>query len=188
MADYEKAYLDIIVKHEGGYVNDPDDTGGETYRGISRKYHPDIPMWARIDVIKETRRINDNDVISELEEEVKSFYRENYWGGIKGLWINYQELAVKLFDMSIHLGLSRTVRLLQEGLNIFNLFGILWQYIEEDGIFGEQTLDALTIADVKNRAIVLTKYLKCEQGHLYKKSIHDRTKNQKYAYSWYSRI
>ena len=32
--------IEKLLKKEGGYVNDPDDKGGQTYRGISRKYNP----------------------------------------------------------------------------------------------------------------------------------------------------
>ena len=36
MADFNKA-IAIILKHEGGYVNDPDDPGGETNMGITKR-------------------------------------------------------------------------------------------------------------------------------------------------------
>ena len=38
---------------EGGYVDDPDDRGGETYKGISRKNHPAWEGWEIIDSMKE---------------------------------------------------------------------------------------------------------------------------------------
>ena len=41
MADFLKAFNKIIV-NEGGYVNDKDDKGGETFMGITRKNHPNI--------------------------------------------------------------------------------------------------------------------------------------------------
>lgn len=33
--------LGFVLRHEGGYVNDPADPGGETNFGISKRYHPD---------------------------------------------------------------------------------------------------------------------------------------------------
>ena len=36
---YDKAFKEVAAI-EGGYVNDPQDTGGETYKGISRVNHP----------------------------------------------------------------------------------------------------------------------------------------------------
>lgn len=35
MADFKKAFVEVI-KNEGGYVNDPDDPGGEIYKGVAR--------------------------------------------------------------------------------------------------------------------------------------------------------
>ena len=48
MADFKKALTETL-RHEGGYVNDPKDPGGETYKGISRKNHPDWEGWNIID-------------------------------------------------------------------------------------------------------------------------------------------
>ena len=48
MADFEKAFNKIIA-NEGGYVNDKDDKGGETFMGITRKNHPTIYLWEVID-------------------------------------------------------------------------------------------------------------------------------------------
>ena len=48
MADFEKGFKKIIA-NEGGYVNDKDDKGGETFMGITRKNHPNILLWGIID-------------------------------------------------------------------------------------------------------------------------------------------
>ena len=42
----------ITLQHEGGYGNDPDDVGGETYKGISRVYNPSWKGWGLIDDYK----------------------------------------------------------------------------------------------------------------------------------------
>ena len=36
--------IDRVLAHEGGYVNDPDDPGGETKYGISKKAYPKIDI------------------------------------------------------------------------------------------------------------------------------------------------
>lgn len=36
----------FVLKHEGGYSNDPDDPGGETNFGIAKRYHPNVDIKA----------------------------------------------------------------------------------------------------------------------------------------------
>ncbi len=38
------AALKFALKWEGGYVNDPDDPGGETKYGISKRAHPEVDI------------------------------------------------------------------------------------------------------------------------------------------------
>ena len=48
MADFNLS-IPKILKHEGGYVDNPNDIGKETYGGISRKYNPNWEGWKFID-------------------------------------------------------------------------------------------------------------------------------------------
>ncbi len=36
--------IEVVLHHEGGYVNDPKDPGGETNFGIAKRSHPDVHM------------------------------------------------------------------------------------------------------------------------------------------------
>ena len=36
--------IDVVLHHEGGYVNDPKDPGGETNYGISKRAYPDVDI------------------------------------------------------------------------------------------------------------------------------------------------
>ena len=51
MADFRTAYY-LTMGHEGGYNNDPDDVGGETYKGIARNYHASWEGWKIVDMYK----------------------------------------------------------------------------------------------------------------------------------------
>lgn len=45
---FQYAYR-ILLAHEGNYANHPDDKGGETYRGITKKYNIDWYGWRYVD-------------------------------------------------------------------------------------------------------------------------------------------
>ena len=36
--------IDHVLEHEGGYVNDPKDLGGETKYGITKRFYPDVDI------------------------------------------------------------------------------------------------------------------------------------------------
>jgi len=84
MADFNKAFQ-LILAHEGGYINDSDDPGGETYKGIARKMNPDWLGWHIIDLLKKQPGFPESlctchevEINCQLQYEVKSFYYLNF--------------------------------------------------------------------------------------------------------------
>ena len=95
--DFKDA-IKVILKHEGGYVNDPDDPGGETMRGISKKAYPHLN-------------------IKELtEQDVKDIYHRDYWLKAKVPQVP-DELKLIYFDMVVNMGRSRAVKILQQSIS-----------------------------------------------------------------------
>mgnify|MGYP005837256305 CR=1 FL=1 len=90
---------DAAIKHifefEGGYVNDPDDPGGETNFGISKKSYPDINM-------KELTELRAGEI-----------YYNDYWIKYKTDRLE-PHLQIMFFDMCVNMGGSRTIKLLQK--------------------------------------------------------------------------
>lgn len=136
MADLNKALYKVIV-NEGGYVNDKDDAGGETYMGVCRKYYPKLRMWKKIDNLKNKKKtIKEINTIlkkdEDIFEEVSGVYRDLYWNRICGDKIRSQSIAEELFDDAINCGVSSAIKKLQKALGV-----------TADGIFGNKTLNAV---------------------------------------------
>lgn len=111
MANFEEAYL-RTCKFEGGYANNPADTGGETYKGISRKNNPKWEGWSIIDSYKKKSNFPKNlDSDTKLQELVKSCYRENYWNPVKGDNIRNQKVANDMYDMAVNAGVATSIKL-----------------------------------------------------------------------------
>lgn len=121
MANFDIEF-DKLILAEGGYVNDPDDTGGETYLGISRKYNPNWSGWKIIDNIKKqygtkniTSRLKSNE---SLTNNAKSLYKENYWDIMELDDIPSQDIAHQLFDTCVNCGKTTAIRIAQQILKM----------------------------------------------------------------------
>lgn len=119
MATFNDAYK-ILIKKEGGYVNDSDDSGGETYKGISRRYNLKWEGWEIIDNYKKKyygkslSRILDKD--ENLDKLVKDLYKTNYWDIFELDDIPSQGLAYQMFDTCVNCGSAAAIRFAQAAL------------------------------------------------------------------------
>ena len=131
MANFEKA-LELVLKNEGGYVNDPNDNGGETYKGISRRANPKWSGWKIIDgykkKYKDFKKKLDSD--NELQKCVKSLYRSNYWNPIKGDDLVHQDMAEEMFDAAVNFGITKAIKLAQKTVG-FEQSGVMTNILLE---------------------------------------------------------
>lgn len=95
---FDNIYLRIAQK-EGGYVNHPNDRGGETYRGITRRWWPKWRGWSFID---RKKPIKSKTILPELEPLVKEFYYENYFKKALIDKVENSALAFQLFDLRMN--------------------------------------------------------------------------------------
>lgn len=93
---FEKA-LQFVLKYEGGYVNDPDDRGGATNKGITQKVF-DAYLTDKRRVIRDVKYIDD--------EEVRDIYYNRYWISA-GCHKMTDKFAIICFDTAVNMGVSR---------------------------------------------------------------------------------
>lgn len=107
--------IKVILKHEGGYVNDPVDPGGETNMGISKRAYPDL------------------DIKGLTKEKAEEIYYKDYWLKSKAPQVP-DELRLIYFDMVVNMGKSRAVKILQTAVNAKGV------KTDIDGGIGPQTI------------------------------------------------
>ncbi len=181
--------FDATMDHEGGYVHDPDDVGGETYRGISRRYNPSWDGWSTIDSAKSAPNFpNSLRIYETLNSQVKNFYKVNYWDRFEGDQIISQNIANELFDTAVNMGMSRAVKFLQIGLNLLNRNQTNYADIVEDGKFGPATMNALTSYSYMDNEVYLLKVLNILQGMHYINYMTKSPTQEKYALGWLKRV
>jgi len=104
----------VVLEHEGGYVDNPADHGGETNYGISSRYNPGV------------------DVASLTREEAIEIYWETRWDG-RGYDGLPERIAIKTFDLAVNLGSKTAITILQRALRSVGF------RVAIDGVLGPET-------------------------------------------------
>lgn len=96
MIDFGTAF-DRLLGHEGGYVNDPQDPGGETNWGISKRSYPNV------------------DIKALTREQAKEIYRRDFW---EPLGDADPAIKFQVFDFAVNGGLATGLRKLQAAVRV----------------------------------------------------------------------
>ena len=172
MANFEDAFNKTLI-HEGDYVNDPDDLGGETYKGIARNIHPGWIGWNTIDRHKQQSDFPDSlksDI--HLPDEVRQFYKTEFWDKMKGDLIQNQLVAQSIFDFCVNSGVRTGVSIAQRVLEV-----------TPDGIIGPITLNAINRFNPELFLALFTIAKIARYVHLVK----IRPANRKFFFGWIRR-
>jgi lysozyme family protein len=120
---FDDVYYNYTKGFEGGYANDPLDSGGETFRGISRVSNPKWPGWKMIDAAKRkvgsTAKAIDKYFAddSEIDKLVVQIFKLNYWHPLDGTPELPDLVKQKVFDTFVNMGLPNAIKILQRALN-----------------------------------------------------------------------
>jgi lysozyme family protein len=107
----------LVITLEGGYVNNPDDAGGETKFGISKAAYPN------------------EDIKALTLDRAKAIYATDYWmkAGCDKL---PDAVRYDVFDTAVNSGVGTAIKCLQRALGVI-----------DDGALGPKTLSAATAMD-----------------------------------------
>lgn len=118
--------LKLVLGHEAGYVNNPNDRGGETNLGISDRRDGVIDGMADIN----GDRIPDVRIKDLTPEQAAQVYWRDYWKPLRCDEL-HPSVAYVLFDTAVNAGNSQAVKLLQRALQL-----------TDDGLIGPKTIAA----------------------------------------------
>lgn len=156
----------FILQWEGGFVNDPDDLGGATNKGIT------IGAFTEYKKRKGQKAPTVADLKNISDAEWHDVFKSLYWDRWKADEIKNQSVANILVDWvwaSGSHGIKRPQRLLG---------------VKADGIVGKQTIAALNAMD----AATLFKMIKDDRAKFIDEICKARPKNEKYRKGWMNRI
>lgn len=188
MASFKEAYK-ITLGHEGGYSNDPDDVGGETYKGVARRYHPNWKGWRMIDIYRGSPnfpQVMNSD--AELQGHVEDLYKALYWDINLLDECSSQMVANEMFDTGVNMGVGRAGKFLQKALNLLNKGGKIYSDVVEDSKVGPNTIRALRSCIDYRGYEYIYKILNILQGMHYINYMTKSPTQEKYAYGWLKRV
>lgn len=127
------ACFEHLIKHEGGYVNHPNDPGGRTNLGVTQEVWED---WV-------DRKVTEDEMRNLTPAQVQPLYKDMYWDRIKGDKLpNGVDYCV--FDSCVNSGVFRASKWLQTTVGA-----------TADGAIGDKTLKLVFLTNPKN---VINKY------------------------------
>ena len=109
---FDEAF-ELLIGHEGGYVNNPADPGGETKFGISKRSYPNV------------------DIFGITLEQAKAIYLRDFWTPA-GCDSVADAAKFDLFDMAVNSGVKPAVCALQAAAGV-----------KADGVIGPLTRQAV---------------------------------------------
>ena len=167
--------LDELLGKEGGYVNDPNDSGGETHFGVT---------------VAVAREEGFNGRMQDMtREQAKQIYLRRYWVKPKFAEVasRSQSIAAELFDTGVNCGTATASIMLQRVLNVMNNGGKFYSDLKTDGAIGSATLGALDkylAKRGKEGEQVMLVALNCLQGERYIDLAERRAKDEAFIYGW----
>lgn len=130
MKDNFNTCLDLVLKSEGGFVNNPADPGGATNFGVTKKVWEE---WVK-------HPVSVDDMKALKVEDVRPLYKAQYWDRVRGddlpAGVDYC-----IMDVAVNSGTARAAKFLQASLGLAS-----------DGVIGPATLAA--VKDANPRELV----------------------------------
>jgi len=175
MENLKKIIINKIIKVEGGFIDNPLDSGGVTKYGITES-------TAKMAGYK-------GEMADLSKDDAFNIYVNLYWNPLKldAIGVYSWKIAEEIADTGVNTGLRFAGRTLQRCLNAFNNKGVLYPDLVSDGFIGDKTVGALRVYlnhREKDGEEVLMKAYNCLQGSFYIELSERREKDETFVYGW----
>jgi len=174
MTTLKNEIINDIIRVEGGYVNDPSDSGGATNFGIT-------------EVVARSYGYT-GDMRDLPRETAYDIYVAKYWDAIRADDIVElsEAVAAEVVDTSVNMGPHRAGKFLQRSLNVLNNRGSSYPDLVVDGNIGPASVSALTMYLNARDESTLVRMLNCLQGAYYVELAERREKDERFIYGWFN--
>lgn len=186
--DNFKWALKCVLHHEGGFVDDDADPGGATDYGISLRFLQSVLEDKDNDGFADGDFDRDGDIdIDDIRcmdlRDVEHLYLTKFWKPSKADKIKSCLVSVKVFDMSVNMGVRQAWKLVQRAVNVTNkTTGTNAIPLLDDGKAGAKTLAAVDL--LTNRDFMVLVNMRHEQDKFYERLIAKKPSLAKFRLGW----
>jgi lysozyme family protein len=168
--------IDELIKREGGYSNNPNDSGGPTNFGVTQH---------------QARAYGYNgDMQSLPRSKAAEIYKSIYWSDphFDQVAARFPQVGEELFDTGVNMGPQRAAKMLQRALNVLNRGTLEYPNLGVDGALGKMTMYALDHFKAKRGGAaseaVLLRLLNAQQAVRYMEIAEANPTQEEFMYGW----
>lgn len=167
--------ITALIQREGGYTNNPKDTGGETNWGVT---------------VAVARAFGYTGPMASMTQQVaRDIYAQRYWHQPRFDDVAQlsEPVAEELLDTGVNMGTGTAGKFLQRALNVLNQEGKAFPDITADGAVGNMTLAALKAflaARGKLGEVVLLRMMNGQQSVRYIELAEARPSQESFEFGW----
>lgn len=168
MANFLKAYIETIGD-EGGFKlhNVSGDSGGDTFAGIAKNYHPNWPGWQFV--------YSGKGQTQDCKNLVRQFYKQTFWDDMRGDEIEHQAVAETIYNFGMNSSIKKSVMYAQYCLDC-----------EPDGELGPITLSGINKLSGLEIELFVSQHTLMRIGHRLKR-ITQKRNQEKFIRGWLKR-
>lgn len=161
--------LEMLLRHEGGYVDHPDDKGGPTNKGVTKSVY---------DAFRRSKGLPMRSVKELTDDELHEIYYTGYWVPARCPEMPTEAMAALMFDAAVNHSPKRAIRLLQQGAGLADA--------KCDGVWGLITRTAVIAAAANALALVDACLLRRERFYL--EIVKNNPKQGVFLNGWMNRV
>lgn len=154
-----KRALQLVLAHEGGFVDHPKDPGGATNKGVTQGVY---------DTYRKSMKLPLRSVKNITKAEVEDIYRNQYWAKVDGDALP-AGLDYAVFDYAVNSGVGKAIKDLQRTLNGMANMIPEFTKLRVDGVSGQATVAACAAAADADEEGTITSL--CERRIAFMKSL-----------------
>ena len=182
MSSFEVA-VQLPLKHEGGYVDNPADSGGATNCGISLRFLKSLPLenLRKYGIFINPDMLSPDDIKNLTLDQVKLIFKGEFWDAANFGDITYPYICSYIFDMCINHGLAQGIKIAQRATWVIDYLDR--SRVVDDGVLGDKTIHMINNINPS----LYEKVLMSERAGFMRLIAAEHGKDREFLHGWLNR-